>query len=62
MIKRICWKKGMRLTDDILRASDNCTIELVSGAVALVAAGRFGLFPSAPFELSLNINKGLIDV
>jgi len=63
MIKRICWKKGMRLTDDILRASDNCTIDLVSGAVSLAAAGRFGLFPStAPFELSLNINKGLIDV
>lgn len=63
MTKRICWKKGMRLTDEILRASDNSTMELVSNALALAAAGRFGLFPSAiPFELSLSINKGLVDV
>lgn len=53
----------MRLTDEILRASDNSTMELVSNALALAAAGRFGLFPSAiPFELSLSINKGLVDV
>lgn len=63
MTKRICWKKGMRLTDDILRASDNSTMELVSNALVLAAAGRFGLYPSeSPFELSLNINKGLVDV
>lgn len=53
----------MRLTDDILRASDNCAMELVGNAFALAAVGRFGLFPSTtPFELSLNINKGLVDV
>ena len=53
----------MRLTDDILRASDNSTMELVSNALVLAAAGRFGLYPSeSPFELSLNINKGLVDV
>lgn len=63
MTKRICWKKGMRLTDGILRASDNSTMELVSNALVLAAAGRFGLLPSAtPFELSLNINKGVVDV
>lgn len=63
MTKRICWKKGMRLTDDILRASDNSTMNLVTNAFALAAAGRFGLFPSSkPFELSLNISKGLVDV
>ena len=63
MAKRICWKKGMRLTDDILRASDNCMVELVGNALALAAAGRFGLLPStSPFELSLNINKSIIDV
>ena len=63
MTKRICWKKGMRLTDDILRASDNSTMELVGNALALAAAGRFGLLPSStPFELSLNINKGLVEV
>ena len=53
----------MRLTDDVLRASDNSTMELVGNAFALAAAGRFGLFPSTmPFELSLSINKGLVDV
>ena len=63
MTKRICWKKGMRLTDDILRASGNCTVELVGNALALAAAGRFGLFPStSPFELSLNISNGIVDV
>lgn len=63
MTKRISWKKGMRLTDDILRASDNSTMELVGNALALAAAGRFGLFPSATsFELSLIINKGLVEV
>lgn len=63
MAKRICWKKGMRLTDDILRKSDNCTIELVGNALVLAAAGRFGLLPStSPFDLSMNINKGIVDV
>lgn len=63
MTKRICWKKGMRLTDDILRASDNSTMELVCNALTLAAAGRFGLFPSMhPFDLSLNISKGIVDV
>ena len=53
----------MRLTDDILKASDDCTTELVGNALALAAAGRFGLFPSSsPFELSLNINNGIVDV
>lgn len=53
----------MKLTDDILRASDNSTAELVGNAFVLAAAGRFGLFPaSKPFEISLNISKGLVDV
>lgn len=63
MTKRICWKKGMRLSDEILRASDNSTAELIGNALVLAAAGRFGLFPSTtPFELSLNISKGIVDV
>ena len=53
----------MRLTDEILRASDNCTIEMIGNALLLAASGRFGLLPSlTPFELSLNINNGIIDV
>ena len=63
MAKRVCWKKGMRLTDDVLRASDSKMIELIGNAFALASAGRFGLFPSStPFELSLNITKGFVDV
>lgn len=63
MAKKVCWKKGMRLTDDILRASDSKMIEFVGNAFALASAGRFGLFPSpTPFELSLNIAKGFVDV
>lgn len=63
MAKRICWKKGMRLTDDILRSSDNCTEEFVGRALCLAAAGRFGLLPSSnPFELSVNISMGMVDV
>lgn len=62
MTKRICWKKGMRLTDEILRASDDSMTELVGNSFALAAAGRFGLLPLVPFELSVNISKGLVDV
>ncbi len=63
MAKRICWKRGMRLTDQILRASDNSREEYLGKAFALAAAGRFGLFPSShPFELSLSITKGIVDV
>lgn len=63
MTKRICWKKGMRLTDAILRASDDSTAELVNDAFVLASAGRFGLFPSSrPFELSLSILNGIVDV
>lgn len=62
MTKRICWKKGMRLTDEVLRASDDSTIELVGNSLALAAAGRFGLLPSTHFDLSVNISKGLVDV
>ena len=52
----------MRLTDEILRASGDCTLELVGNSLALAAAGRFGLLPSTPFDLSVNISKGLVDV
>lgn len=52
----------MRLTDEVLRASDDSTIEFVGNSLALAAAGRFGLLPSTHFELSVNISKGLVDV
>lgn len=52
----------MRLTDEVLRASDDSTIELVGNSLALAAAGRFGLLPSTHFNLSVNISKGLVDV
>lgn len=62
MTKRICWKKGMRLTDEVLRYSDDSTMEFVGNSLALAAAGRFGLLPSTSFDLSVNISKGLVDV
>ena len=52
----------MRLTDEVLRASDDSTIEIVGNSLALAAAGRFGLLPSTHFNLSVNISKGLVDV
>lgn len=53
----------MRLTDDILRTSDDKTIELIGKAFVLASAGRFGLLPSSkPFDISLNIGNGFVDV
>ncbi len=64
MTKRISWKKGMRLTDEILTASDACVYHFVDSAFELAAAGRFGLFPSPSrkFCISLSANKNFVDV
>lgn len=63
MTKRICWKKGMRLSDEIMKASDDKHAELVANAILLATAGRFGLLPALrPFALSLNINGNELDV
>lgn len=62
-MRRICWKRGMRLTDDIMRNADSCTAETIGKALLLAASGRFGLIPSPrPFSLSLNVTKGIVDV
>lgn len=63
MAKRILWKKGMRLTDEVLTLSDKCTEEMVSNALALGACGRMGLMPSSrKFDVALDINNEVIDV
>ena len=63
MVKRVSWKKGMRLTEELLRTSDNCGFELVTSVMSLASAGRFGLFSHLrPFEVSLNITNGIVDV
>ncbi|MBQ8096835.1 MAG: hypothetical protein IJ243_07110 [Prevotella sp.] len=63
MPKRISWKKGMRLTDEVLMAADACTYDHISKALLLAAGGRFGLLPSPrPFLLQLSITKGFVDV
>ena len=63
MIKRISWKKGMRLTDDLLKMSDEFHSELVHRAFVLAASGRFGLLPSSkPFHISLNFDKESLEI
>ena len=63
MPKRISWKKGMRLTDEVLRTADDCTAEYINQAMSLAAIGRFGLIPTLqPFQLQLSITKGFVDV
>ncbi len=53
----------MRLTDDLLRASDDCNMDLIGKIGVMASAGRFGLIPSdKPFEVSLNFGKGCIDI
>lgn len=62
-MKRIAWKRGMRLTDEIFRASDDYMAELVRRSFVLASVGRFGLLPSTtPFEISLNIGNGTLNV
>ena len=63
MTKRICWKKGMRLTDEILYASDRCLSESLSQVLALASAKRFGLLPSNRyFNISLSFNKNIVEI
>jgi len=53
----------MRLTAEILSDADECVSEQVAHALALAAAGRFGLFPSVrPFRISADIDKNVLDV
>lgn len=62
-MKRIAWKRGMRLTDEIFRASDDNMSEMIGKAIIMAANGRFGLLPSsAAFELSANFGNGFFDV
>lgn len=64
MPKSISWKKGMRLTDEVLLAADACTAESIGQAMMLAASGRFGLIASEthPFQMQLSITKGFVDV
>lgn len=63
MPKRIMWKKGMRLTNQVLTLSDKCTEELVSKGFLLSACGRMGLLPGIrKFTISIDINNDVIDV
>ena len=63
MKRRVNWKKGMRLTDDIFKLSDRYHSELVKLSCALASSGRFGLMPSAqPFHLELDVKKSHVEV
>lgn len=53
----------MRLTDDIMRASDEATTTRISNALALASVGRFGLLPGSRwFQLSLKLNANSVEV
>lgn len=63
MQRRINWKKGMRLTEEVMKASDTAVAEWVGNALVLASAGRFGLLPShSPFRISIDIAKENIEV
>lgn len=62
-MKKISWRRGMRLSDNLFRASDDCILDVIGKVAVMVSAGRFGLLPSdEPFEVSLNFGNGCIDV
>lgn len=53
----------MRLTDDLLKMSDEFHSELVCRAFALAASGRFGLLPcEKPFHISINFDKENLEI
>lgn len=53
----------MRLTDDIMRASEEASATRIGNALTLASAGRFGLLPSRrQFKLSLNLHADSVEV
>lgn len=53
----------MRLSDELLRASDDCIMDVIGKVAIMSSASRFGLLPSdRPFEVSLNFGNGYIDI
>lgn len=63
MPKRICWRKGMRLTDDLLRKSDDHAFEVLQKVIKASVGGQFGLLPSdTPFELTLDISENILHI
>lgn len=63
MQRRISWKKGMRLTEEVMKASDMAIAEWVGHALVLASVGRFGLLPSnQPFRISIDFTRESIEV
>lgn len=53
----------MRLTDELLRKSDDCNQDFIQQVALMSSAGRYGLLPSKyPFDVKLNFGKGCIDI
>lgn len=53
----------MRLTDEVLTASDRCTDQMVGRVLMLASARQFGLIPSStPFMLNVNPAGGFLHV
>ena len=63
MQRRISWKKGMRLTEEVMKASDMAISEWVGNALVLASAGRFGLLPTnRPFRISIDFTRESVEV
>lgn len=63
MPKKVTWKKGMKLTAEVFNAMDASIGDVVKLAAQIGAAGRYGLFTTAePFEISVNVGSGLLEV
>lgn len=53
----------MRLSDEIMRASEEATAARIGTALTLASAERFGLIPSSrQFRLSLNLSNNAVEV
>lgn len=63
MIKVINWKKGMRLTDSVLKESDSLHLDMLKLAVSAAFPGRSGLLVSEKaFSVSVNFHENVLEV
>ncbi len=63
MQHRIFWTKGMRLSDEIMKRSDQFHSDLVRRTLQACCHGNFGIVPGErPFQININISRNIVDV